>query len=658
VPLTVALYAAGTPGGVNRAAMAAVAALMAVAPLVAVALPKIIARSRLRVPVQLASVAITIVGSSAVALLDGGVTSPLGALELYSLIFFAVGLPRRRFLPMAALCVASYGAVALAGGAAPHGYAWVFACTYGGVAYLCVRHTAALGSLRRRLAEVSRVDALTGCLNRRGFDERLESEFAEATRTGEPVTLVLADLDRFKEINDTYGHQAGDELLTWTARTLGTGLRAHDAVGRLGGDEFAAVLSGTDAEGARMVVDRLRAELGAAAPASMGCASYPAEVTTLADLRQLADERVYADKVVRERRLPAAGAVATARAALGNRVAATVSKVERRRRSIADGGWLGVAVTSVGLGYVTLFAVGHPHRFALGVLLALAWTLGVGMVATAERVSRSTHQRGWMFAYGVAQFLLSASVVALDGGATAALAVGLLAPMPLVALSTPPRVALPLLGVICALYLTIAVVVGAESCWHVALHLGGTIAITLACGIQGRIAAGRRRLLTRLSRVDPLTEVLNRRGFADRFAAELSHAHRHDRPLALMIFDLDGFKQVNDVHGHAAGDELLVWVAATLQSSLHSHDVVGRLGGDEFVVLLTSRPPAEAPLVAERLRAVLGERTGASVGTAELGAHGDDFEALYAHADAALYERKRARSTRSAAQVPWPATRP
>src|SRR6185312_11435224 len=91
---------------------------------------------------------------------------------------------------------------------------------------------------------------------------------------------------------------------------------------------------------------------------------------------------------------------------------------------------------------------------------------------------------------------------------------------------------------------------------------------------------------------------------------------RGDRPLALMLLDLDDFKGVNDSLGHAAGDELLRWVAQTVMSALRRFDAVGRLGGDEFAVLLPGSARAEALEPAARIQNVLSERITATIGLA------------------------------------------
>jgi diguanylate cyclase (GGDEF)-like protein/PAS domain S-box-containing protein len=117
----------------------------------------------------------------------------------------------------------------------------------------------------------SRTDPLTGMLNRRSFDESLETQLAQARRYKRGGALLVVDLDRFKQINDEFGHAAGDEALRTVSRVLAENLRETDTVGRdsgglvarLGGDEFALLLPETDAAGAEVVGERLVAALAA-----------------------------------------------------------------------------------------------------------------------------------------------------------------------------------------------------------------------------------------------------------------------------------------------------------------------------------------------------------------------------------------------------------
>lgn len=637
-------YALANPAHPERPPMLLVSAAMLVVCGMTWGFAATLAVSRAAVPLRVAGVLIVILGSAGLSLLDGGIAGPLGALLPFSFVFLALVTPPRAYAALGLVGAVAYWAVALLGEPAPPGYAVVYTLAFGGLGYLCVRHAGALVSLRRRLAKVSALDPLTRALNRRGFDERLEAAFAEAQRSGEPLTVVFADLDRFKEINDRYGHQAGDRLLTWIAGRLSQGLRAHDAVGRIGGDEFAAVLSDTGPDAATVVVQRLRDSLDGVVPVSIGHACFPYDATTPAELRRTADARVYADKPARDRPLPSPATVAMVRDAVDQRAPGLrVSHRERRRRSIADMGWIVLFDSCIGVLYSAAFAGEEPHRLAIGLLAAAGWVVGAGLIAGAGRLSRAGGVREIMLVYAVVMAVLGGTLSALNGGAGTVCELAILVPMPLIALSSPARVAVPVLGLYACVYAAVAVTVDAPSGWYGALHLAGAVAVSIVCGAQGRAAARQRGRLTELSRVDVLTGVLNRRGFEERFAAESARAGRGGPAISLLIYDLDGFKHVNDQQGHAAGDELLCWVAAALTANLEARDAVGRLGGDEFVVLLTE---GEAGAVAEHLRDVLAERTSTSVGRATLGLDGDDFDALYAHADAQLYAEKAGRGGR------------
>ena len=115
--------------------------------------------------------------------------------------------------------------------------------------------------LREELQALARTDPLTGLLNRRGLEESLDRESARVRRTGGSVCLALIDLDRFKGLNDSRGHAAGDAALRDIADLLTRGLRANDVAGRWGGDEFAVVFGGLAPDCARDVIDRLRSTL-------------------------------------------------------------------------------------------------------------------------------------------------------------------------------------------------------------------------------------------------------------------------------------------------------------------------------------------------------------------------------------------------------------
>ncbi len=163
----------------------------------------------------------------------------------------------------------------------------------------------------------------------------------------------------------------------------------------------------------------------------------------------------------------------------------------------------------------------------------------------------------------------------------------------------------------------------------------------------GRRIRQQNRLLEQLSRTDPLTGLANRSYWLETAARELRRFQRNQRPAALILLDIDGFKPVNDRHGHAAGDALLQTLSAVLRDSLRSVDTPGRLGGDEFGVVLPETDLERAREVAERLRQrveqvcdVAGEPCTLSLGVTEAGPQHVDVEAWIKQADMALYLAK------------------
>jgi diguanylate cyclase (GGDEF)-like protein len=154
------------------------------------------------------------------------------------------------------------------------------------------RVTAELGDRARR-------DPLTGVLNHQAFHATVRAELARARRYRGRLALVLFDLDRFKETNDRDGHAEGDRVLRAFAAALAETVRENDAVGRLGGDEFGVLLLQAEPWAVDAFLARLDARLPEHASASAG-AAYAAEVKGPAEqLFELADRRLYADKVVR-----------------------------------------------------------------------------------------------------------------------------------------------------------------------------------------------------------------------------------------------------------------------------------------------------------------------------------------------------------------------
>ena len=161
----------------------------------------------------------------------------------------------------------------------------------------------------RQLKETVLLDGLTNIPNRRHFDETLVTEWKRCTRTETPLSIVIGDVDFFKQFNDLYGHQAGDACLRAVASSLNESLfRVEDMVARYGGEEFAAILPGTDIGGAHAVAERMRRSarelciphnqgVGGLVSCSFGAASIqPNSGVMPLQLLQIADSRLYAAK--------------------------------------------------------------------------------------------------------------------------------------------------------------------------------------------------------------------------------------------------------------------------------------------------------------------------------------------------------------------------
>ncbi|MBV4503971.1 sensor domain-containing diguanylate cyclase [Pseudomonas sp. BW13M1] len=157
-----------------------------------------------------------------------------------------------------------------------------------------------------------------------------------------------------------------------------------------------------------------------------------------------------------------------------------------------------------------------------------------------------------------------------------------------------------------------------------------------------------------LAHHDPLTKLTNRSLFNDRLATALRAARHQQRQLALLFLDVNDFKGINDVHGHAAGDRVLCTIAQRLQDSVQEADTVARIGGDEFIVLLTDVPSEDAVYeVVEQIAMVMEEPLGAefgdvrmpscSIGVACYPTDGEDADTLLSHADGEMYRKKRRR---------------
>jgi diguanylate cyclase (GGDEF)-like protein len=229
-------------------------------------------------------------------------------IALYAFYFF--GLPQAFFQ---VACVAlGYGAVlhfkeALAVPAAR----WLITVgTVLAAGILIAMLKSRVDTLVERLSDSAKIDSLTGLLNRRGFDECFGYELERARRGSGRLSLVLLDLDYFKEVNDRFGHAAGDGALERLGHLLIATKRQIDIAARVGGEEFALLLPESDVEGAFSVCERVRhrvratlsdelagtGQMNGPLTVSLGIASFPADGTTPAELLAAADRALYEAK--------------------------------------------------------------------------------------------------------------------------------------------------------------------------------------------------------------------------------------------------------------------------------------------------------------------------------------------------------------------------
>ncbi|MDF2441232.1 MAG: hypothetical protein JWN98_2216 [Abditibacteriota bacterium] len=167
--------------------------------------------------------------------------------------------------------------------------------------------------VNQKLESLAVHDGLTGVKNRRAFDERLALEFRRSRRYGIPLSLILLDVDKFKHFNDTFGHPAGDEVLKRVASLLQSGVREIDFMARYGGEEFVILLPNTDAQGAQILAERLRASIEGASwklrevTASFGISILVPGMQEPTHLTAAADAALYESKANGRNRVTVAG---------------------------------------------------------------------------------------------------------------------------------------------------------------------------------------------------------------------------------------------------------------------------------------------------------------------------------------------------------------
>ena len=242
---------------------------------------------------------------TAALLFNGDRANDTEVLYLWVGFFSFYFLPVRAAALVAALVGACFAGALVATSSAETGpIRWVLTLgtmVIGGVVVRLLRRR--VERLIARLVAAARTDPLTELLNRRAFQTMFEWEIARAERSGRPVSLLIGDLDRFKQVNDRFGHQAGDAALQRSAAVLDRAKRRTDTLARIGGEEFAVIAPDSDPAGAKALAERLRTALQedfASEPEpltiSFGVSSWEREGDNSEDLMRAADRALYAAK--------------------------------------------------------------------------------------------------------------------------------------------------------------------------------------------------------------------------------------------------------------------------------------------------------------------------------------------------------------------------
>lgn len=345
-----------------------------------------------------------------------------------------------------------------------------------------------------------------------------------------------------------------------------------------------------------------------------------------------------------------------------------MARFARRFPSFPGIAWIAVADLLLGIGMLLVATRDHAPEW-LTTVAANLFTLG-GLMLNAEGLRRYAggHWPWWSRPYALFLLLLPLSawftfvapdvrIRLLGFTACAALTLGAIA----IALNTSPsgsrlRFVVLAFGVFAAWMGGRWVLTFLQAPMPSFMSAGGVHALTLLAYVIfvlvkdfGILQDSVRRSLDEVAlqaRTDPLTGLLNRRALTELAQRAMAHARRHGSPLSVVLIDIDHFKQINDRHGHAAGDAVLVSLARLLKSHLREDDACARLGGEEFLLLLPATRLDQALQVAEKLRQLIagevlaaGIRCSSSFGVCS--SDGNlDFDQLLQRADTALYRAK------------------
>ncbi|TFV89363.1 GGDEF domain-containing protein [Blastococcus sp. CT_GayMR20] len=320
---------------------------------------------------------------------------------------------------------------------------------------------------------------------------------------------------------------------------------------------------------------------------------------------------------------------------------------------------IGVIVSEVAcwsvVGYVLL--TGSPGRHSFAILAALALVIVACpciLLLPLSAMMRDSRGPTLFYVWSLAETAVVVLVTRLDGGSSSPLDALLFLALTYAAVAYSPYGVVAMGSVMTLSYLFVVELPGVTTAGLFFMVIMGSFTLICAMASANSWAIYDRQVLLirtqeTLASTDPLTGIPNRRAYMERVAAAVNAAAWGHQTVVCLV-DLDGFKAVNDVGGHAAGDYMLKSVATALGGAVRETDTVARLGGDEFAVLADVSVTFSGEMLAERVRqavAAVGAASGvtASVGVAEV-QPGDDVEDLMHRADAAMYRSKSAGGNR------------
>lgn len=617
--------------------------------------------------VYIAAVALLLVGVGTLAVLDDGLRSISYVTVILVATYAGLVFPRRFSRPALAGLLALTAMVQLLRPTADLLEAGtIFALVViGWLVGLLPRigHQAAA----RQALLLSRGDALTGALNRRGFLEQF-AWVLQTRKLGESLALLVIDLDRFKAINDREGHAAGDEILAWVGCTAARVLPTGAVFGRLGGDEFAVVLPGHDATTGRAVATGIASALSERIGASIGVATDASGDADAEAFLHAADRAVYLVKADGGGGVRLEPTVPIPTVADGEPVGPPALTYDRLRKAggpprsvddaIFDGRLMVAGFTLVGLAGIPIVGDVLLHggnAFFEEVLryLGVPWIVANAAFAFFSRNTDGFVDPPRVQWWGAAVLVgggVGAAALASGGGLTAPIMAAFALKILFDAATARERMTLESIAILGGFWIAVVALGPRDALWA-APYTAGALLCAHVLGSLGRHAFDdARRTRVQIGSTDALTGLLNRSGFEAAAANAIAAADAGNATLAVLTFDLDDFKRINDTQGHAAGDHLLRSVAHLTRDTLAGAHAIGRVGGDEFVALLPVDSAAVLHAQVADLDRGLAVIVGGSIGTALYGEDGTTYDELLAVADRRAYAVKQSRPDRHRAR--------